>query len=1347
MDKKTKQKLEKSKQQFEETKKKHDLEKDLKKLQDELYAPSYEGEGVEPRDEQTNEERQELLRNYNSLSRRNNSNEDLAMEEEDDNNGDFKDAVYEPGKGFIGVVNEENRSRSGSFNDESDPEEIYTSGYMQNEQQSESSNEDMSIEQADYMETMPYVQIKDKGKVPTLYDTLVQLIRNVKATDISPKEKQEAESMFNSFISENLKKTDKKRAVPALPVDIDQLYKTLLERQSKGKTEPSNLPSGISRLWNKFRPKVGSELFLSFRAKKLAKRLADIHNARVDWYEEGDKLDRDAFIKDATKIIKENDEKDKTYDDLDTSDPLYISNRTYREKMQMEKTIEFKKQSMMPVEQLLKQIAVESNIKSDLLARIALIIASKQGIIPKITIDPSKPVLGNTKINVNKLTKDKNSQILKALLKSSLGMEMKHILDKLIVLENKEYNWIEEWKKPYEEGGKGILVQLRTFRHIPGLEYFTEQMAKFASLSQNDIYPSSRIQAKTFASQTSEGVENMTKNLFKGMGTILIKHKVPTNDGTQDLDDVIAKLSNVIIDSDKQDIDKIIEEIDKNMIISLSESEQKKLKNNILKSKNPTLIDEIVEKAIFQHNFQQQQALEQIEKNTNRQIIKDELKTSEGFFNIARQKGKPVYPENIEFQRAYVDPYFKPLKTENEYWLPTIHHVTGLRDFNPKLRIFNTKLIGSIVYIKNQVITVNPGGNKISFFRKFLSFYDFLKSWQETYVVQLTVNMSESERNKLNNFSLNKRLRQKIFDINYYFQSELSKHSNVNTNTQNPSVEQLEIMKLTEYVKDINVINIISNIHSDNEYENVFIKKHKENIIKQLTDKSKKLIQQIQEIPNFVVNIFELDETDDLNKLNNIVKQLFSISDIVLDLFYKYNELMSYINENIIEINQTKSELMNCKKVMRTFVKDKLIGENGVLIKALDTLKKCIGIVNLMNITLPVNTSWINFFEVYENVKYGIEFSNKLYLLIEVITSFSLSRGIISFNIPKKKLYMLDEINNANTESIITLTNFKLTINKIVKKILKVPVNFYSNLNAILNINNIPNSNIYIDIDYDVYFEKIQEVGIGHFHKNINLYENYLENNYKNELNGRLHKVKLELLEFEKHVKDNLKNSSDELLKSIQKDRSVFKNKIQKIEELQKNADTYIQTQLTALYTTEKKYSFNNLNIYTEIEEIKIIQKFCKQYYGILEFIINRHIQQINEHINKHTIVPIYNELLKYQETKLKIKKLIDFITRVNGDFYRLISNNETIIVNDEEFYEQYKLDETKYNIYHMVDIKYNKDFVKECSSIEQKIKETILSDFTRKRKNDNIIYNEAVQYAVININRLLEDCNRNTKA
>lgn len=390
----------------------------------------------------------------------------------------------------------------------------------------------------------------------------------------------------------------------------------------------------------------------------------------------------------------------------------------------------------------------------------------------------------------------------------------------LSILEDKPYDWIENWKKTTQQGGKGIVVGRSSFRPVKGQTLFKnvimDNQIKNTINSQvkdtilDEIVPPNMKYIDSVRELfNNEQYENDT---FKEVGEVVVKIT------DQEQEDITTAFRNMSISSKKYGVDNLIDDLSNKLKIEFNPNQRLAIKNTIrgetkksdvhvnvttlLKPfTNRTKVPILTNKPSFLKKPERPEMIPLQKGDTKKKMVSkvtDMLSQSRstsaskissdysvGVEVSDRGFVKKKYSDKIEFLEPYADPHFKFLNETIEYWVPKIHLVSGKRVYREKEEILRSRKEGIVVYIKyqNVKVWVQETNNYIyvSYFRKFIDFNDFLKAWQETYVKQyydigkrmMNIKIEYFYLKRLkNDLFRRKYLKYKIEDIKKYFMKE-----------------------------------------------------------------------------------------------------------------------------------------------------------------------------------------------------------------------------------------------------------------------------------------------------------------------------------------------------------------------------------------------------------------------------------------------------------------------------------------------------------------------------------------------------------------------------------------------
>lgn len=365
--------------------------------------------------------------------------------------------------------------------------------------------------------------------------------------------------------------------------------------------------------------------------------------------------------------------------------------------------------------------------------------------------------------------------------------------------------WIETWKKPIMKGGRGIVVDKsdKLFGYVNGLNAFKEFIAtqsRNTKLSSKDVLLPSAGYINVVSKFLSD--EQILEPVLKNTGSMVIGVSRKTLDS---LDKQIDKIySDDEIVSIIQDTLKFI------LLPKEADAIKKKLGDMRRNRKNASFSE------LLSPDF--------LDRFAHRNIHGDNLSNLRQSTQVkGRTVSSTLYPPEVTFKKGYTDPYFVQLGVNYEYWVPKVHMISGLPVWKEKEEIHRYNITGKLIYIKPSSIKLNKlKGPEISYIRKFIDFNDYLKAWQETYMIKykdyqnaIEPFLVQNEQNLINKSFLKKlngylvaryRLLKKVKDIRKYFGTLISDH-NLKVSGQvsgrvSGRVSDQEIEKLTIYESD-----------------------------------------------------------------------------------------------------------------------------------------------------------------------------------------------------------------------------------------------------------------------------------------------------------------------------------------------------------------------------------------------------------------------------------------------------------------------------------------------------------------------------------------------------------------
>lgn len=393
-----------------------------------------------------------------------------------------------------------------------------------------------------------------------------------------------------------------------------------------------------------------------------------------------------------------------------------------------------------------------------------------------------------------------------------------------------EYNWITQWKQITLKGGRGVVVDKKNplFRGHLELETYRQKISasfnknrnvnlyrsQIADITPNEVLPPSKLSITYLVkSQTELNFEN---NNVRRIGQVVVR-PAPATRG--DYEQLVRDIKNNPYDTDRfiNDVSGILRgELTKPQRDSLERKLKDKPDKSLvylselfsgIKLTNPDPLDE-PDRGVRGLSL----LMSQIELTQRPELHGIEDPLSSG----VKKTNGIVHSDyrDIEFIQPYRDPHFTFIGGVAETWVPLVHMVTGLPVFTKKAELKNYTVLGSVVYLKLQETSVKVDNNKtvsVMYFRKFLDFNDYLKSWQETYVrkfLELELEYNSKITDKIDkkfidtlsrHISYRDKYLRRIRDIRNYFLKLLSGKEKGN--------EKLKIYVADEVVEEVLVKN------------------------------------------------------------------------------------------------------------------------------------------------------------------------------------------------------------------------------------------------------------------------------------------------------------------------------------------------------------------------------------------------------------------------------------------------------------------------------------------------------------------------------------------------------------
>ena len=478
-----------------------------------------------------------------------------------------------------------------------------------------------------------------------------------------------------------------------------------------------------------------------------------------------------------------------------------------------------------------------------------------------------------------------------------------------------EYDWIETWKKDATSGGKGLLVNGKLFDGTRGIELYREKIAESIKTNKNanlitsqigeitadEVLPTTGDQVRQLFNSYSEIV--LEDQVFKAVGQIVIRPSAVERDE-------VSSMLNKIKEKTDYTVDDLLDDFQNKMKMVMTNDEQKKFRKNV----NDIGKETVFVKDLFDHEFINKRK----DTSLNNPYEIENISVIMGNLSMRKRKnygdvnpysdGKVIkdsvvynkYPKEIEFIKPYKDPHFLFLNGVVETWVPQVHFLTGLPVFHVQEEVKSYKNLGRIVYIKLQETTIkrdNAKDLKVVYFRKFIDFDDYLKSWQEKYVKDFillgeeikeflkTEKETEKENKEVNkviteykNISLFMEKRRiyskRIGDIKRYFKKKINDNGNNGNNE-----------KLVLFISDA----MVETQSSFNELD-------------------KKLLEFVQSIQNDIESKY--------NKCTDVIKSFEDMNNINIFRAMAKNFLRYFPSaplKNIIKVSKKEKEFINLK--------------------------------------------------------------------------------------------------------------------------------------------------------------------------------------------------------------------------------------------------------------------------------------------------------------------------------------------------------------------------------------------------------------------------------------------------
>lgn len=641
--------------------------------------------------------------------------------------------------------------------------------------------------------------------------------------------------------------------------------------------------------------------------------------------------------------------------------------------MKDEKTREFQRRKIKSNSQLMKEVAKEWKDSRKLVTMYLSAVLENESIDLKEKID-------ETFIN----------KILNSCEKFS-----EEIYDPLFSEDIYEYNWIEEWKKTTNEGGKGVVVKGKQFSGLPGIIQYRDRLSQaiqsqvssksiisqLEDIDSNEISPTSRQSVQTLLDLYQEDI--VENELFSMTGQVVIKPSISTLD---DLSELMGKIDINKETEDKYTINDLTRDIQNKLKTPMNQNEIDKFQNNVKNLSNSKSSNNVMLKDLFYDQKKQPliQREPKMDDSIDRLAVIMENMTLRSSIPSNKNEDNPLaigyvekdnivstkYSNNVKFIKPYKDPHFTYLNETVEMWTPLVHYVTGLPVFTTKEEVLRIIKTGNIVYLKLQEVPVTVGKKTLNvmYFRKFLNFVDYLKAWQETYVkkiIQLTNQINKiisSRKGNLTNLSLllsrRSKFLKRVRDIKMYFIKELD---------QGHDVEKMEI-----FISDVVVEQIIKPNEEIEGKVLKFLNKYKENII----------------------SIYNEIKSEDIKSENDIFDTITKFERVrsLIDYYLKY-----FPNKELSDITKDKTVQYNLTKFLKENI-DRLME---------DYIQEMKNLQNLFKLLNNNNHGILHYQSCYENIVLCNEIKNALDVYYNNFTSF-----INKYSDGKIDIYKYENCNN-----------------------------------------------------------------------------------------------------------------------------------------------------------------------------------------------------------------------------------------------------------------------------------------------------------------------------------------------
>ena len=377
-------------------------------------------------------------------------------------------------------------------------------------------------------------------------------------------------------------------------------------------------------------------------------------------------------------------------------------------------------------------------------------------------------------LNLSDTNKQNKVKILNFILLQCEGFSEILKRSSLLVLETSKtpLQWIENWKKDEKEGGKAVSVTRTNTKNKNNLEEFKNIILNAENIKSQIIDAGEDDILSTSKEYTDKITGKKGNNVSIGEVTWEIS-KTNMDDLTYLFNNISLK-NNSLKKNCKYDVDDLIGDMQKKLELNLDNT----VKRNIHRFINNKI-----------NNKEKNINIENIIDIVKDDIISEKSKDTDSKRSIGVTKESGVistlWPEEMKFKSPYIDPHFKYFGNKTEYWEPPVHMKSGYRVTKLKKELLRSNQNLNKIYIKLESVKVWDSDKYVNvyYFRKFQDFYDFLKSWQETYVrqyyekgreIKKHMKLLESRDCKKICILLKRRkyLIQKIKDIKKYFIKE-----------------------------------------------------------------------------------------------------------------------------------------------------------------------------------------------------------------------------------------------------------------------------------------------------------------------------------------------------------------------------------------------------------------------------------------------------------------------------------------------------------------------------------------------------------------------------------------------